>query len=31
MNESVADRTVVYNFMEDFAEATERLAGTVAD
>ncbi|MBG72425.1 MAG: monooxygenase [Gammaproteobacteria bacterium] len=31
MNETIAVRTVVYNFMEDFAEATERLAQTVAD
>ena len=31
MNESVAARTVVYEFMEDFAEAAERLSGLMAD
>ena len=31
MNETVSARSVVYEFMEDFADAAERLAGTVED
>ena len=31
MNESVSARTVVMDFMEDFAEAAERLAGFVSE
>ena len=31
MNETVSARTVVYNFMEDFAAATERLADCVSE
>lgn len=31
MNEPVAARTVVYRFMEDFAEAAERLSALLAD
>ncbi|GIS97225.1 MAG: hypothetical protein CM1200mP24_05090 [Gammaproteobacteria bacterium] len=29
MNETISARTVVYNFMEDFASATERLTEAV--
>ncbi|MYA18179.1 MAG: nitronate monooxygenase [Gammaproteobacteria bacterium] len=31
MNETVSARTVVYNFMEDFADAAERLADAVGE
>ena len=31
MNETISARTVVYNFMEDFASATERLAEAVTE
>ena len=31
MNETVSARSVVYQFMEDFADAAERLAGAVAE
>ena len=31
MNETVSTRTVVYQFMEDFADAAERLAGAVGE
>ena len=31
MNESVAARTVVYDFMQDFASATERLSGLMEE
>ena len=31
MNETISARTVVYNFMEDFASATERLTETVTE
>ena len=31
MNQSVSARTVVYEFMEDFADAVDRLSGTVRD
>lgn len=31
MNETVSARSVVYEFMQDFADAAERLAGTVED
>ena len=31
MNETVSARTVVYNFMEDFADAAERLQVAVGE